>query len=84
MSVKQAHTFEADVWTTRSVESMIKGRASNKTGAGEMRKREGYTKPNKMNRFSKPDPIDGKSGLTTRQSGAKIAEGSTLESALKK
>lgn len=70
--VKQEHTFEASVWTARSIESTIKGRVAEKTEVREKKQSRGSIKSNKKNRFSKLDPSNEKSGGNNEAKWCKI------------
>ncbi|XP_023731876.2 uncharacterized protein LOC111879650 [Lactuca sativa] len=48
--VRQTPTLEAAIWSAKSVEEMIKGRASSKVKVGEKRQFEGSSKSNKKNK----------------------------------
>lgn len=45
--VKQAHTFEVAIWTSRFVEDMIKKRTAENIEVGEKTKNEGLQTPKK-------------------------------------
>lgn len=56
VSIKQALNFEAAIWATRSMESMIKKRTANRSEVGEKRKVDGSSGNNnskKKKNFSK-------------------------------
>ena len=47
MPVRQTHTLKVAIWATKSVEEMIKGRATSEDEVGEKRKFDGSPRSNK-------------------------------------